>query len=198
MIYIGDVHGKFKELQKIIEQYPDQPIIQVGDMGIGFGRYPHDFGPNFYFIRGNHDDPKKCRYHLNYLGDYGVSHSLNQPKTFCVSGANSIDKNYRTPGKTWWAQEELSYQQGQICIGWYNEIRPNIVVSHDAPQVIRKLMVSHHVEESRTSQLLTALFEIHQPKLWVFGHHHKRFDHQVEGTRFVCLEELGVLHYAEQ
>ena len=32
---IGDVHGKFKEYQKLIDSI-ENPTIQVGDFGVGF------------------------------------------------------------------------------------------------------------------------------------------------------------------
>jgi Icc-related predicted phosphoesterase len=40
---------------------------------------------------------------------------------------------------------------------------------------------------------LHMMFQEHQPKLWVFGHHHQSKDVQINGTRFVCLNELETM-----
>ena len=45
-------------------------------------------------------------------------------------------------------------------------------------------------DPSRTRQAFQAMFEAHQPDLWVFGHWHHSFDGVLDGTRFVCLNEL--------
>jgi hypothetical protein len=33
------------------------------------------------------------------------------------------------------------------------------------------------------------MFELHQPKLWVFGHYHTDYDEVIQGTRFVCVNK---------
>jgi len=64
--FIGDVHGKYQQYKKLIRSSPS--TIQVGDMGIGFRRWPHGefqtnppydlmVETNARFIRGNHDNP---------------------------------------------------------------------------------------------------------------------------------------------
>ena len=71
-LMISDVHGKFPDLQKIIDENQDKVIFQLGDLGVyKHTNYPHDFGKNFNFIRGNHSDPDLCYAHKNYLGDFG-------------------------------------------------------------------------------------------------------------------------------
>jgi hypothetical protein len=65
------------------------------------------------------------------------------------------------------------------------------MVTHDCPEQLLPYLVSHHsVFTTRTGQAFANMFERYQPKLWVFGHHHKSFDMEVNGTRFVCLAEL--------
>lgn len=44
-----------------------------------------------------------------------------------------------------------------------------------------------------TSDGLQAMFEIHQPDIWIFGHHHKSIDTIVNGTRFICLKEADYI-----
>ncbi len=68
------------------------------------------------------------------------------------------------------------------------------MVTHECPTTAALAIPhSHHWEDrSRTEQFLQALWELHQPKIWVHGHHHISVDHVIEGTRFVCLAELEV------
>jgi hypothetical protein len=37
------------------------------------------------------------------------------------------------------------------------------------------------------------MFEAHQPKLWIHGHWHVSRNAEYNGTRFICLEELGTI-----
>ena len=192
MIFVGDVHGKFSQFGKIVEDNPGKRIWQVGDMGIGFGQYPSAFSPNVRFIRGNHDNPLLCGPHINYLGDYGVEiirENKELRSVFYVSGAFSTDQLYRTEGRDWWRGEELTYRQGQDCIDEYVKFRPEIVLSHDCPKSVVELICGT-ANNTATNQLLQAVFELHQPKLWVFGHHHISWQQKVQGTQFICLNEL--------
>ena len=40
---------------------------------------------------------------------------------------------------------------------------------------------------SATSRLLEAMFQVHAPKLWVFGHFHIPFDKFIDDTHFIGL-----------
>lgn len=100
LILIGDVHGFTKTYQKWLRQNldPSQRTLQIGDMGLGFaGVGLHPMEENHKFFRGNHDSPEKCRAHKNYLGDYGF---LEADSLFYIAGAWSIDRAYRTEGRT--------------------------------------------------------------------------------------------------
>lgn len=59
---IGDVHGKIKEFQKLVEDFPGKSI-QIGDIGLGFpGVYlPRNFPERGKFFCGNHDSAEKAK-----------------------------------------------------------------------------------------------------------------------------------------
>ena len=196
--FIGDVHGHFKPLQKIIDGRPGA-IVQVGDMGLGFPGYQILFlESRVRFIRGNHDNPEACRKHPNYLGDYGYDPTLN---LFFVSGAWSIDQNLRLQGRDWWPDEELSMAQCSEVLTLWDKIKPDYVVTHEGPQeatyrILTKLLLpgsGQSIRLTRTGQLLDQMLAYHRPKLWLFGHWHVAFDEEINGTRFVCLPELAPL-----
>lgn len=46
--------------------------------------------------------------------------------------------------------------------------------------------------------MLQKMLEIHAPKVWVFGHYHKDWQSNIEGTKFVCLNELCTLNFKDK
>jgi|ERR1700733_14487232 len=197
---IGDVHGKTGDYKRLVRSMePGQRSVQIGDMGVGFsGVIIHDMSQDHKWFRGNHDNPEKCRRHPNYLGDWGY---LPEDKLFWLAGAFSIDRIYRTPGVTWWEDEELSYLELQKAIGYYEAVKPKYVLSHEAPsEVAKRLLLDLQgpyfasklaCSMSRTAEALQRMFDLHKPEEWIFGHYH--VDKQLEwhGTLFTCVAELS-------
>ncbi len=70
MHFIGDVHGYVKTYLKYINRRIKGPSIQVGDMGMGFVKFPDSWDDQHTFIRGNHDDPEVCQAHPNYRSKF--------------------------------------------------------------------------------------------------------------------------------
>ena len=198
MFMIGDVHGKFKTYNKLIRSGLFDRTIQVGDMGIGFknhkgeikdGEFP-SFGMSHRFIVGNHDNREECRKYPNYLGDYGY---LEDDGIFYLGGAYSIDVDMRTEGINWWHDEELSYSQFNEAFQIYVDNKPDIVVTHEAPfEIVKLIYPRKQVYRHATNSALDAFFGEHKPSQWIFGHHHIHWQSNVLGTEFVCVPELEV------
>jgi len=199
--FIGDVHGKFGQYKTLLKKYPN--TIQVGDMGVGFLNWPHGdpqqnpphdlmVETNAFFIRGNHDNPHVCKRHSRYLPDgYGTSTKQGNMMMF-IGGGYSIDRHYRREGFTWWPEEELSYDEACRIADVYHVMKPTVMVTHECPSVHTDLLyASHHrFDSSRTEKFLQTLWEAHKPQLWIHGHHHLSVEHNIQGTKFVCLAEL--------
>ncbi len=203
LIFIGDVHGKMDQLRLVLDEVLRRgvQVFQVGDMALGFpGVILPSYPANFHFTRGNYDSPDACRSHPNYLGDYGY---LPKLKLFYMGGAFSIDAplrraRMRQGGLTeWWPDEELSLDQVRKALEMYSAKKPEIVVSHDCPSSIGALLVQETGNTfgpwlpSRTAQALQWMFELHQPKHWVFGHYHIDKTISLDGTVFHCCAELS-------
>ena len=205
MIFIGDVHGKYKQYKRILKE-SSAPTIQVGDMGVGFrriqgwraGEYienpPHAWmlKGNHRFIRGNHDNPKVCRHHSQCIPDGHVENGI-----MFIGGAVSIDQAWRVKDYSWWEDEELSELELSDLIDKYVMIKPDVMVTHECPENVANAMITHLGRTkfdwpSRTRRAFEMMFSAHSPKLWVFGHWHFSFDGIMNGTRFVCLNELEV------
>lgn len=188
MYFIGDVHGHYKRYREIVHQH--SPTIQVGDFGFDYSILNGVDPSQHRVLGGNHDNYDDIHKFPHYLGDYGLWKDI-----FFIRGANSIDQHCRTEGVDWWRKEELTYLELQDALERYQQVKTKIkiVVSHECPTSVIDFLTRGYIP-SRTDQFLQCLFEIHQPELWVFGHYHIRAENILNGTRFVCLEELGVFH----
>jgi len=189
--FIGDVHGEFEEYFKIVNLL-ENDSIQLGDMGIGFPTTPQGYNESFgwdnhNFIRGNHDNPEVCRKHKNYLGDYGIT----KEGIFFVSGAHSIDKDFRTPMIDWWPDEELSAIAFNLCLDLYEKEKPDLVISHSCPTELLEYTSSFNlIISSNTSSCLSEMLRIHKPREWIFGHMHSNWSGEVLGVNFCCVDSL--------
>ena len=207
MIFVGDVHGKIKDFYDLVltQKSKDEPLIQVGDMGVGFGQgeYWHKkfdemmLEHSARFIRGNHDNPGTCKTLKSWIHDGIVENDM-----MFVGGAYSVDKLARIDGISWWPEEELSYADGSRVFDIYRIMKPEIMVTHDFPSSAAEIMFGNHpgvqrfgpIRKTATGTLLQAMFEEHQPRCWIGGHWHIPADQVIEGTRFICLPELETLH----
>ncbi len=186
MLIIGDVHELFYNYFQKIEG--EDKTFQLGDMGLGFPggkEFIIDTEGEHKFIRGNHDNPEVCKRHPNYAGDFGIYDNF-----FFVSGAFSIDKDQRIMGVSWWPEEELSITEGGEVLNLYEDKKPDIVVTHDCPDKIKRRISVFGFQHSRTGVLLENMLNIHKPKLWIFGHMHKSYKKKEDGCEFVGLNKL--------
>lgn len=198
-LFIGDVHGKFGPYKSIIKNHIN--TIQVGDMGIGFRDpmldksfrnppYNAMLKDGHRFIRGNHDNPNSCRFHSQWIKDGTIEGDV-----MFIGGATSIDREWRIKDYTWWEDEELSIQELGLMADIFRSQRPRVMVTHECPQSIADTMLAEFNmakfnDASATRQAFQVMLEAHQPDIWIFGHWHVSFDKMINGTRFVCLNEL--------
>lgn len=184
--FVGDVHGKIPQYLDVIKDA--EHSIQVGDMGIGFVDVPV-LPKNHRWIRGNHDNPALAKEHPNYLDDGTIYNGM-----MCIGGAWSIDRQYRTEGLDWWADEELSYQRLFELIKFACDYRPKVMVTHDCPSSMIPVLFPNAIPiQTRTQNALDVILNEVKPELWVFGHWHRSIDFcnkAMYDTRFVCLNEL--------
>lgn len=186
MIFLGDVHGKYNDYLTIIKQHKSS--IQVGDFGFSY-ECMKGIDPNHVFIGGNHDNYNKISDCPNYLGRFGQGYNEEIGGFFFVSGAYSIDQWARIEGKSWWRNEELSYDESSRCLSKYVAHQPDIVVSHDCPGIVSAMMFNK-TDRTRTRQLLGEMFARWKPRYHIFGHWHESKRMEINGTQFVCLAEL--------
>jgi Icc-related predicted phosphoesterase len=143
------------------------------------------------------------------LGDFGAINWGGVP-AFFIRGAESVDREKlirlgQENGTTLWhSQEELNESQMRGAEDEFLRLKPQIVLSHDAPTDIARLIWKYANQfrypipgavfrPSRTNHFLAKLHDRHQPRIWVFGHHHRDWKYQDAETLFVCLGELSYI-----
>ena len=45
---------------------------------------------------------------------------------------------------------------------------------------------------TRTTQAMDIMLQNHKPKYWIFGHHHRPFEMNIDGCIYKCLDEFGI------
>lgn len=197
---IGDVHGRY-EIYKDVITASEHPTIQVGDFGRGFYPFKDERVEEVMqeadllhrYIRGNHDSPQACKDSKFWIPDGTIEDNI-----MFTGGAWSIDYAWRTKDETWWEDEELSYAELEQQLAMYVTMRPDIMITHDCPASIAKQLFVDEgravhksaLIKTRTSSAYEAMFQLFQPKIWVFGHWHYTLHETINGTQFVCLNEL--------
>jgi hypothetical protein len=208
MRIIGDVHGKVDEYVNIANC--SDVSVQLGDMSYDYSRMIRVDSNKHKFLGGNHEDYNKYHKQPHSLGNWGlVNDEVTLPfdnKVFFVRGGFSpnvhslIDEYVLTGKQKWFYDEELKETVLDNAIYNYSIVLPDIVLSHDCPidvkntffdlpEIMKKFEwnKNHH---SRTQNALQCMFNIHKPKLWLFGHWHRSYDMIIDGTRFICLDKL--------
>ena len=189
---LADVHGKYRRMHEIIrEKDRHEYIIQIGDLGFDFSTLDNVDSNKFKIVSGNHDNMDKIIHIPHYLGDYGFT-TLNGISFFFYRGAYSIDRQYRTIGIDYWANEENNIDTFMKARELYREIKPDIFLAHDCPDFMVPQYIGPHARryENITGWALGELYKIHQPKLFAHGHYHVSKTTMYGETKFICLNEL--------
>jgi len=208
----GDLHGDFSFLDKTIKSLDGLGIDEVwiaGDFGYGFpGTFDQPIETpkiRIRFIRGNHDNPNiRIYFDWDHKGFFYIPDGMIHHDTLFIGGAWSIDWQQRTPGMNWWDQEQLSMGEMDMIeekVRRY-EGAINTVITHEAPYELYKHLHPMHAFPNRTAEFLehlrkNVLVGPKKPSLWLFGHHHKRLNVNVDGTQFICLHVMQTGHYVD-
>jgi hypothetical protein len=190
---IGDVHGKYDRYHKIICQTEYHPYtIQIGDFGFKYDTLKNVDHNKHIILGGNHDNYDLCHNYPHFLSDYGYMVNFNRIDFFYYRGAYSIDRSQRTIGIDWWEKEQVNIDNFMKARELYASIKPSIMISHDCPDFLVQQYIGPNSKlyENITNWALNELFNIHQPKLWIHGHHHLSRTTVYGNTKFVCLNEL--------
>jgi predicted phosphodiesterase len=214
---IGDLHGCVKQCR--YDPYDDnvraeqrsyvdiikgiEYSVQLGDVSWreAYDDMKEVADPNYHkVIMGNHDDYEFPLPHS--LGDFG--YTTHGGITFgFIRGERSIDWERRLVRemagypKSWWKEEEFTHEQANQCIEYFEKLgNVDIMLAHGCPHTLfDKGIITNRMklQPSFQSQILSAVREVCKVNTWIFGHHHNNWRMNVDGTNYICLNELCYL-----
>ncbi len=191
IMVLGDIHGRYESLNKLIEEQKPDIILQVGDFGywpskINFRKIKNGKS-KIYWCDGNHENHDKLNILINAVGRR-IPIELIDNVYYCprgtvitlpgnrnvlfIGGAMSVDKVLRKKGFNWFPQEEITEEDIRILP---NDIDIDIVISHTTPY---KFIDKTNKRWSKIANLdisckrLDEVYNKYKPDLWYSGHWH--------------------------
>lgn len=207
---IGDLHGKHDQYLHVIHNA--KYSVQLGDCGFNYKVLEDEVDPDHHkFLKGNHDNHDA--YPIHCLPEFGYT-NFGGLDFFHVQGGFSINwkvlqlTDLIDGTKSWWENEQLSYDKLVAAYEMYKLIKPDLVLTHEAPRSIVqyfsntgpliKFGFDPEKFSTNTSEALQAMLEYHRPRRWFFGHYHVTRTKAIDGTVFQCLDELNYMDIGEQ
>lgn len=214
LYFVGDVHGKYRELifratQKYKIEHAD--IIVLGDFGVGFNKKEytiqeynrslkklekHDLC--IHVLRGNHDNPEYFKDplpldfpRLHFLEDHKV-YEICDRKIYVVGGANSTDIVDRVKDKDWWEGEDIIRVPESSL-----PRRVDIIATHTAPLTFEPVIMKfdetpvwqyEKILEER--KYLGEILGNVKTDFWFYGHYHHYYSGTYNEVMYRCLPEL--------
>lgn len=203
MIYIcGDLHGTYNTPQ---EEYflkhlsREDILIVLGDFGWDWtysDMKRFSLPCETLFIDGNHE----CfpiLYGLDEVERYGAPVGVFNDRTFwlkrgnlytiegktffCFGGANSVDKLWRVPYKSWWPEEIPSWEEYQHALDTLEKCnyRFDYFLSHTCSEYDEIHMLGYdNIIDDRVSDMIGWMERLIEENdggytMHLFGHHHK-------------------------
>lgn len=153
-----------------------------------------------HFLLGNHENFDMIDYLCRRSSARSSEgHHKLAPRVFCagrlarwswegvsiaaVSGAVSIDRAFRTEGKSWWQAETLTPAEVEAAkhLGTVD-----LLLSHDAPINIPMGDLVPHLASQANRAQMTDIAAALQPAMWVHGHYHQSLHYRWTHGRGNC------------
>lgn len=201
----GDTHARlddrFNYLTSVMRE--KDVLIVLGDLGFSWNEMTEllwkteDFPFITFSVLGNHENYHRIynlyeeveifggkAYKLSdgtYYAKNGEMYEIEGKKFFVFGGAVSIDKDYRTPGLSWWPEEiptKADYNHALEVLE-ENNWTFNYLLTHTCEDELSKSMFGYNyiIPDTTANMIQQLKFEIkfHNGKFskHFFGHHHQ-------------------------
>jgi len=156
-----------------------------------------------FWIPGNHEhwDHLQDHYYRNaiapaemapwsniYFCPIGSVVNLKGINFLCVGGANSQDKEWRTPGMTWFPQENLDLGDYEFIEKNIKGIKIDCVISHTCPRDFALKTDYPEKFSDPNRHVLNKILHLFNPDKWFFGHWHNYERGQFQDTKWCMLD----------
>jgi predicted phosphodiesterase len=210
---LGDIHGDFESARRIMERHREVPFwLCVGDVADAHGNYEPLPAP-LYWIKGNNENfdliaswvarhkavpydlagrkappyayiPNGELVEIDGVRVAGLGGTF-APTMYEVAAADLPHPTKSTAKATELADRRRHFVREEVerCKGMTGV---DVFLSHEAPVPFRVGRVQ--AGKRPINEVLSAM----QPRLHLFGHHHRFQEFTAEGVRSVCLDQVGV------
>jgi Icc-related predicted phosphoesterase len=196
---LGDIHGDFASVRRIMRQHPDvRAWLCVGDVADADGRY-EAFDAPLFWIKGNNENFDRIASGdlpatLHYIPN-GTVHVIEgirvaglggtfAPTMYDVPAAELPHPRKSTAKATELADRRRHFVREEVdaCTAM-NKI--DLLLTHEAPRPFRVKGID--AGKTPINEVLAAM----KPRLHLFGHHHRFAEAEVQGVKSVCLDLVG-------
>jgi calcineurin-like phosphoesterase family protein len=205
---LGDIHGAFEAVQRIMQRHPDVPLwLQVGDVASNDGEYFSPVAP-LYWIKGNNEDfdviaaavgGRAPAPNLHYLAN-GGPHRVG-PWRVAALGGTFAPSWYNTPAAALPPSRGRKSAAATLKLGKSRDdkrrhfVRDEVIackaltkidvfLTHEAPRPFYP--EGRRLDAGKT--VLNDVLAAMRPRLHLFGHHHEFTDSVRQGVRSIGLD----------
>lgn len=203
---IGDVHGNFEALARILARHPDIPFwLCVGDLASASGAYPAPPAP-LYFIQGNNESFDRLRalrtgaetipnLHFIANGDVAAIDGV----TVAGVGGTFAPTWYDTPAaalpvkgkddkRRHFVRDEIEAAKRRAGV--------DILLTHEAPkpfwiELPSSTSPTRKWRRDVGKDAITELADAVHPRLHCFGHHHTFATFDRAGIPTICVDRVN-------
>ena len=198
---LGDIHGDFDSAIRVMERHPEVPFwLCVGDVATADGEYASLPSP-LYWIKGNNENfdtiaagvfPAALHYlpngrllELDGIRVAGLGGTF-APTMYELPAAELPHPKKGSPKATEAADRRRHFVREEVD-ACRRLTGVDVFLSHEAPRPFR---VQRGIDAGKTpiNEVLASM----QPRLHLFGHHHRFTESVVQGVPSVCLDQVGV------
>lgn len=202
VLIIGDIHAHYGVIdEQIIHAEgsiggPVRQVVVLGDFGFFgdelqayFRRVRRRFLRPVATIEGNHEDHAALENLAALYSDVvtflprGSLHPVGEWSGLCLGGARYMDSAATPRGS------EITEHDLAACLAHAPDA-VDLVFTHDCPDDIGvpgERGMAHYGKPGVPG--MSRLADRYQPRFWFFGHHHRWFDLERGGTRYVGLPQ---------
>lgn len=171
-------------------------------IGSDLEREENDLPPlKMFWVDGNHEnfDALQVGDWLHYDGFAGMTPRIfyaprghrwewEGTKFLALGGANSIDKQYRVEGRSWWKQELITPEDVDRAIEGGTV---DVMICHDMPKGVLNgpdLFHKDQAVDEMNRYYVRVVMDAVKPKLLYHGHYHYRYESLLNETMVVGLD----------